>query len=1026
MTSQYRSFRFRWVFCQLEMLRNCLAPSLRRQLNELPKSLDETYERVLKEIESTNQGRHARRLLHCLAVAIRPLSVAELAEVLAVDLDAADGEIPRFHAEWRWEDQEQAVLSACSSLVSIVDRDGCRVVQFSHFSVKEYLTSTRLSAASGDISRYQILPEPAHLILARASLVTLLDLDNRASQQREERFDDRDKKRDQDILLVQYAAEHWVSHAQVGNVSSYLKDAIETLFDPNKPYLLAWVGIHNIDPTTGWTTWPKPKLNPVYYAALCGFYDLVRHLVVKHPEEVNHHGGYYHSPLVASLSRKHFRVADFLVKNGAYVNVQGHPPLFLAIQLSDDECVDAVQFLLRNGTDVNATEVELWTPLHLAAETGYPKVAQILLEHRAEVNLRNEEGQTALHLVSTRTMAEEFGRELEGERSMLARLLVERGADVTAKDGNNATPLHLASYYGRAEISQLLLDHGANAQAEDIQGRSPLHEVSLGTRHSKQYPHGKCITSGRVFHPIKALSVARLLIERGVDANALDKDNSTPLHLASSHGMLDIARFLLNHGAKANAKNASGQTALHLVSQGEYFSCDNPDVTRLLLELGLDVNAQDKDKATPLHFACSYGNFETALLLLDQGAKVYALNADGQTPLHRVSQGRDGGMDDDPRISRLMLERGADVNARDKNQATPLHLASYKSKSQTVQVLLDYGAEADARNAEGQTPLHRVSQTSVVLSYNPDSRVAQLLLERGVDVNARDKVQATPLHFACFSFGMTQTLLDYGADANAQNADGQTPLHLLSQNLHPYSSTNYSHIVQLLLERGADVNARDQDQATPLHLASYSSKSPTVEVLLDHGAEPDARNVDGQTPLHRALQCTLWISHSEITRQLLGRGVDVNARDKDQATPLHIASYYGLADAVDVLLDYGALANAEDVRAQTPLHQVLLSNFDYNICTMRSWSRASHPSRVRLARRLLDRGADVNTQNKEQETPLHLATRIRSHEMAQVLLEHGADPNMKNSKGKSPLQLACGRKGRAIKQLLSEYASKEE
>ena len=121
------------MFCQLEVLRHCLAPSLRRQLNELPKSLDETYDRVLKEIESTNQGRHARRLLGCLAVAIRPLSVEELAEVLTFDLDAAEAGVPTLHVEWRWEDQEQALLSACSSLISVVDCNYSRVVQFSHF-----------------------------------------------------------------------------------------------------------------------------------------------------------------------------------------------------------------------------------------------------------------------------------------------------------------------------------------------------------------------------------------------------------------------------------------------------------------------------------------------------------------------------------------------------------------------------------------------------------------------------------------------------------------------------------------------------------------------------------------------------------------------------------------------------------------------------------------------------------------------------------------------------------------------------
>jgi hypothetical protein len=74
-------------------------------------------------------------------VAIRPLRVAELAEVLAVDFDDAEG-IPKLNPDWRWEDQEQALLIACSSLIAIVEAGDSRVVQFSHFSVKEFLTSS--------------------------------------------------------------------------------------------------------------------------------------------------------------------------------------------------------------------------------------------------------------------------------------------------------------------------------------------------------------------------------------------------------------------------------------------------------------------------------------------------------------------------------------------------------------------------------------------------------------------------------------------------------------------------------------------------------------------------------------------------------------------------------------------------------------------------------------------------------------------------------------------------------------------
>ncbi|KAH9173659.1 hypothetical protein EDB89DRAFT_681998 [Lactarius sanguifluus] len=103
---------FRWVVCQLETLRRSAQRNIRGILEKLPKTLDETYERVLKDINEDNRE-HARHLLHCLAVANRPLRVEELAEILAFDFDNVQGGIPKFHADWRWKDQEEAVLSTC-------------------------------------------------------------------------------------------------------------------------------------------------------------------------------------------------------------------------------------------------------------------------------------------------------------------------------------------------------------------------------------------------------------------------------------------------------------------------------------------------------------------------------------------------------------------------------------------------------------------------------------------------------------------------------------------------------------------------------------------------------------------------------------------------------------------------------------------------------------------------------------------------------------------------------------------------
>ena len=125
-----------------ETLRQCLPQSVLRTLNKLPESLDETYEQLMTNIKKANQA-HAYRMLQCLTVAIRPLTVAELAELLAFDFDVAEGEMPKLKPNWRWEDHEQAILSTCSSLVTVIPHDGSPVVQFSHFSVKEFLMSDR-------------------------------------------------------------------------------------------------------------------------------------------------------------------------------------------------------------------------------------------------------------------------------------------------------------------------------------------------------------------------------------------------------------------------------------------------------------------------------------------------------------------------------------------------------------------------------------------------------------------------------------------------------------------------------------------------------------------------------------------------------------------------------------------------------------------------------------------------------------------------------------------------------------------
>ena len=450
------------MYCQLEALRHCLPPSVARILEELPESLDETYERVLREINKANRE-HARRLLQCLTVALRPLRVEELAEVLAIDFDApAHGGISQLNLNWRWADHHQAVLSTCSSLIAIVDDGDSKVVQFSHYSVKEYLTSDRLARSSWDVSRYHIILEPAHTILAQACLGVLLRLDDGVNEDNVG-----------DISLVKYAAQYWVNHAQFEKVASRIRDAMEYFFDADKPHWAAWCRVQMIDEQwLGFRSESPQDAFPLYYASLGGFYDVAEHLVGKHPEHINARGGHMVAPLVAALRGKYFEVAELLHRNGADVDVRDRPGNMLLRQASWDGVLDVVQWLLNHEADVNAPGVNGCTPLFCAARNGQLKAFQMLIEHNADIHIQNTFEMTPLH-----TVAASF--KVHHDHIDMMQVLLDRGANANARDDTNSTPLHCSSWTGRGDLgtiegTRLLLKHGAIIDAEDNEGRTPL------------------------------------------------------------------------------------------------------------------------------------------------------------------------------------------------------------------------------------------------------------------------------------------------------------------------------------------------------------------------------------------------------------------------------------------------------------------------------------------------------------------------------------------------------------------------
>jgi ankyrin repeat protein len=174
-----------------------------------------------------------------------------------------------------------------------------------------------------------------------------------------------------------------------------------------------------------------------------------------------------------------------------------------------------------------------WTPLLVALEKGRLKIARMLLERGADVNYADNRGWSPLHIA---------GRRLSIDPAQF-KLLLDYGANIDASDTwRGETALHDVSYKGHITVVKLLLEHGANVDARSKSRWTPLHSATM------------------MGHP----KVAELLLDHGADVNAQKEDGWTALHLATFNGHLETSAVLLEHGADPHARTNEGKTYIQL------------------------------------------------------------------------------------------------------------------------------------------------------------------------------------------------------------------------------------------------------------------------------------------------------------------------------------------------------------------------------------------------------------------------------------------------------------------------------
>ena len=223
---------------------------------------------------------------------------------------------------------------------------------------------------------------------------------------------------------------------------------------------------------------------------------------------------------------------------------------------------------------------------------------------------------------------------------VVARMLFETGADVSAQDKDGWTPLHLASREGQLEVAHILIERGVDVSAQDKNGQTPLHLVSQKGHSEVGRTLFGNVNALRPASQRGKLEVARMLIEHGADVSAQDEDGWTPLHLALQEETTG-SRSYTYRAWPGCVSPGQGRPDTHYIWRRK--ERGNWVVAHILIERGADVSTKDKYGLTPLHLASREEQLEVARMLIEGGADVSAQDKDGRTPLHLALQrGRPG------------------------------------------------------------------------------------------------------------------------------------------------------------------------------------------------------------------------------------------------------------------------------------------------------------------------------------------------------------------------------------------------
>jgi ankyrin repeat protein len=535
-------------------------------------------------------------------------------------------------------------------------------------------------------------------------------------------------------------------------------------------------------------------------------------------------------------------------------NIEGKTALYLAVEMGRR---DLIPPLLRHGSDIFSADNEGQTPLKKALEAEGSVLESLLTEET--VRRSDNAGNTPLHI------AVEYGA-----NPGVTGLILDRGAAVNVRNKEGNTALHIANMVNNEASGTLLIGRGADPFAPNSRGENPLYLAfhSPGsirewmlTRKTLEARDGLGNTALHYGAQWKLAPHISLLTGRGSNPEAVNATGETPLFPAARANSPETIRALLDAGASVEARDSLGNSVLHSAVRWNAL-----EVIDSLIGAGIGVDSQNLAGKTPLHEAVRLGLGSAAALLIQRRANLEIRDTQGNSPLMEAIQ---GGF---PAAAERLTEAGADPVSRNNNGDTPLHIAVTLQRTDLVTALLNCGVSIHARNSQGISPFR------LALISSPEMVSTLLTKDR---VLMPDDEGFSPLHIAVKQRAgpaMIRTIISRGGRISAVDSGGRTPLRLAldmgsldtarilseagSDVFSPASDGKCSAEAALdggggavrAVFAGKTVNARDSSGNTVLHYAAKSGAADIIGLLLELGADKTQKNIAGERASDIALR----------------------------------------------------------------------------------------------------------------------------------------------------------------------------